>query len=189
MWKCGQYVASTPKHQTPPRTRPRGAVTVAVFAVTTLAMSGCGESQLESMKVGDCGYFTRGQANRAWDLQRRSCSDPEAALVVVRDASTLECPDHSFSWSSQGKSSKTRYVCTHLNAQVGDCFNDPKNEYGHLYRLRKVPCSTPGVYQVNTRVESHDYGVCHTADSRYNKTTGVEHKQPPVSFCLHRVGT
>lgn len=170
--------------------RPRGAVAVAVLVVATLAMSGCGKSQSESMKIGDCGFFTRDQANRPWDLQHRSCTDPEAALVVVREASTVECPDHSFSWSAQGRRpSKTRYVCTHLNAQVGDCFNNPKNKYAHLYRLRKVPCSMAGAYQVNTRVESHDYGVCHTANSKYSETAGVEHKQPPVSFCLHRIGT
>ncbi|MEU7631835.1 hypothetical protein AB0C34_17875 [Nocardia sp. NPDC049220] len=154
-----------------------------------LAMSGCGATASESMKVGDCGYFTQGQANREWDLQRRSCTDPEAALVVVREVSTAECPDHSFSWSSRGKSSTTLYVCTHMNAQVGDCFNDPKNKDWHLDRLRKVPCSTAGAYQVNTRVESHDYSVCRTAIRKYGETADIEHKQPPVSFCLNRIGT
>lgn len=144
------------------------------------------------MKLGDCGYFTRGQANRSWDLQHRSCTDPEAALIVVREASTTQCPDHSFSWSTRGnsrKSSKTRYVCTHLNAQVGDCFNDPDNKYAHLHRLRKVPCSTSGAYQVNTRVESNDYRVCDTARRKYKETTSIRHEQPPVSFCLHLIGT
>ncbi|WP_157107623.1 LppU/SCO3897 family protein [Nocardia amikacinitolerans] len=166
--------------------RSRGARTVAVLAAAALAMSGCGETKSESMKVGDCGYFTRG--NQSWDLERRGCDDPEAALVVVRTASTAQCPGHPFSWASGGRG-KDFYVCTHLNAQVGDCFNDPaKNQGSQLYRLRKVPCSTPEAYQVNTRVERHDYSVC-TDAGRYEWTARVEHKEPPVSFCLHLVGT
>lgn len=139
------------------------------------------------MKVGECGFFTPGQANRAWEVQRRSCTDPEAALVVVRGASTVDCADLSFSWSGRG--SQKLNVCTHLNAQVGDCFNNPKNQYSHLVRLRKVPCSTPEAYQVNTRVEGDDYGVCKATNSKYGQTADIVHKQPPVSFCLHRVGS
>ncbi|MEU2040155.1 LppU/SCO3897 family protein [Nocardia niwae] len=165
---------------------PRGAVTVALLALA-LATSGCGDAGTVDMKVGECGYFTRGQANRAWDVQRRSCADPEAALVVVRGASKVDCPDLPFSWSSRG--SRALQVCTHLNAQVGDCFNNPGNQYAHLHRLRKVPCSTPEAYEVNTRVERADYGVCHAANSEYGQTAEIVHKQPPVSFCLHRVGS
>ncbi|WP_459545534.1 hypothetical protein [Nocardia sp. X0981] len=142
----------------------------------------------ETMKVGDCGYFTQEQKNRSWDLQHRPCTDPEAALVVVREAARANCADHSYSWVPRGRrTGKTIYVCTHLNARVGDCFNDPEYRYGNLDLLRKVPCTTPGAYQVNTRVERDEYGVCDAVRRKYEQTTSIRHKQPPVSFCLHRV--
>ncbi|WP_253814218.1 hypothetical protein [Nocardia amikacinitolerans] len=157
---------------------------VIVLASAAPAISGCGKLDSASINVGDCGYFTDAPGARPWDLQRCDCADREAALIVVRETSTIDCPDHDFSRSSRGKN--RTYICTHLNAQVGDCFNDPDNRYAHLYRLRKVPCS-PGAYQVNTRVERHDYGVCTTATrNEYGETASIAHKQPPVSFCLHR---
>ncbi|WP_330232101.1 hypothetical protein OHA40_06195 [Nocardia sp. NBC_00508] len=169
--------------------RPRGAVIVAVLTLTVLATSGCGQSKSESMKLGDCGYFTRGQANRPFELEHRSCTDPEAALVVVREASTVRCPDYAFSRSNRGGANKASYVCTQLNAQIGDCFNNLRYRDFDVFDLRKVPCSTPGAYQVNTRVERLDYTVCNTANSKYGETAEIRHTQPPVSFCSHRIGT
>lgn len=166
----------------------RTAVIAAVLACAAVTAAGCGQAKSETMKVGDCGYFTHGQKNRSWDLQRRPCSDPEAALVVVREAARAKCADSAYSWTSRGtKPKKKVYVCTHLNAQVGDCFNDPQHRYAHLDLLRKVPCTTPEAYQVNTRIERDEYGVCDAARRKYEQTTSVRHTQPPVSFCLHRV--
>ncbi|MEV0111578.1 hypothetical protein AB0H42_35435 [Nocardia sp. NPDC050799] len=140
------------------------------------------------MKVGDCGYFTQGQKNRSWDLQHRACSDPEAALIVVRAAEKTECADFAYSWTSRGTKSKDTFsVCTHLNARIGDCFTDPESQYAHLYRLRKAPCTTPGAYQVNTRVDRDGYDVCADARAKHEQTVSIVHQQPPVSFCLHRV--
>ncbi|MEV6323830.1 hypothetical protein AB0M45_21940 [Nocardia sp. NPDC051787] len=142
------------------------------------------------MKIGDCGYFRKGQANRPPDLEHRSCTHPEAALVVVGKSLNVDCPDSRFSWSAGRKpGTKRRYVCTHLNAQVGDCFSNVKYGEGHLFEIRKVPCTTPRAFQVNTRVESDDIGVCKPVRSKYRETIDIAHKQPPVSFCLHRVGT
>ncbi|WP_345496228.1 LppU/SCO3897 family protein [Nocardia callitridis] len=162
------------------------AVIAVVSAVVALSVVGCGESQAKSMHVGDCGYFEK--AGRGSELQRRDCTDPEAVLIVVRASAAAECPDYAYTWSppSQMKS-KPQNVCTHVNAHVGDCVNDPGNKYAHLDRLRKVPCSTPGAYQVNTRIEKHDFGVCAAVSTRYRDTASITHEQPPVSFCLHRV--
>ncbi|MFI9538039.1 hypothetical protein ACIG56_32965 [Nocardia fusca] len=168
--------------------RSHAAATVAVLACAAAAAAGCGQAKSETMKVGDCGYFTEGQKNRSWDLQHRACDDPEAALVVVRAAEKTECADFAYSWTSRGTKPKNRvFVCTHLNAQVGDCFNDPQNRVAHLYRLRKVSCTTPGAYQVNTRVDRDEYGVCAGTNAKHKQTVSIVHTQPPVSFCLHRV--
>lgn len=167
--------------------RLRTTISAMIAAGVALAAVGCGQPKPESMKVGDCGYFTHGQANRSWDFQHRACNDPDAALIVVRAAAKADCADHSFSWKSRGRKGKYVYVCTHLNAQVGDCINDPENHYAHLDRLRKAPCTTPGAYQVNTRVERDEYSVCDSASREHEQTASIRHKQPPVSFCLHRV--
>lgn len=168
--------------------RLRSAATAVFLVCAVVAAAGCGQPKSETMKVGDCGYFTQGQKNRSWDLQRRDCSDPEAALIVVRAAAKADCPDFQYSWRSRGaKPGKNVEVCTHLNAQVGDCFNNPENKGSLLDDLRKVPCTTPGAYQVNTRVERDDYGVCRAVSRKYKQTTQIRHEQPPLSFCLHRV--
>ncbi|MEU1983143.1 hypothetical protein [Nocardia sp. NPDC019395] len=138
------------------------------------------------MKLGACGYFTQGQANRSWNFEPRSCDDPEAALVVVREIDRAPCLDDSFSWSDRAK--RRQYVCTQLNAQVGDCFNDPGHKYAHLDLLRKVPCTAPGAHQVNTRVERDDSGACAAAKDTHDQTVVIHHPKPPVSYCLHPVG-
>ncbi|MGW5384026.1 hypothetical protein [Nocardia sp. NPDC003963] len=164
--------------------RLRAAATAAVLACAAVAAAGCGAPKSETMKTGDCGYFTEG--NRSWDLQHRACNDPEAALVIVRGAAKERCPDPSYSWTSSGKPGKNMHVCTHVNAQIGDCFNDPEYNHFHLDRLRKVPCA-PGAYQVNARVEKDEYGICDDAIAKYAETTAIRHQHPPISFCLNRI--
>lgn len=73
-------------------TRPRAGGFLACLAV---GVAGCGQAKSESMKMGDRGYFTK--RNRSWDLEHRTCGDPEDALVVVREAERTRCPDSSFS--------------------------------------------------------------------------------------------
>ncbi|MFF2088265.1 hypothetical protein ACFVVM_31165 [Nocardia sp. NPDC058176] len=164
-----------------------GAVAISTAA---LVLSACAEtSNWGTIQLGDCGYFAEVPGPEPWKLEHRDCTDPEAALVVVRGASTERCADEPFSSHRISTRGATRNLCTQLNAQVGDCYNDIKNRYAHLVKLRKVPCSTPQAHQVNTRVDSDDYGVCDNAKLEYGETEKVQHKQPPASFCLHRIGT
>ncbi|WP_336084164.1 hypothetical protein [Nocardia sp. SSK8] len=156
---------------------------LAVAALTTLLLSGCAEtSNWESLERGDCGYFTYPGGTEPWNLEQRDCADPEAALIVIRAASTEQCADHSFSASRIPQKGRTRYVCTSLNAQVGDCYNNIDHQYAHLYKLRKVPCSTPGSAEVTARTDTDDLTICGTTDPA-NSTT-IRHKSGPVSFCL-----
>lgn len=116
-------------------------------------------------------------------------------MIVVRAAQRTECPDFEFEWQSKAKKArKDEYVCTQLNANVGDCFNsdDRWNKLhttAHLYKLRRVTCSEPGAFQVNTRADKTDIDLCSTARRTAKVTTRVYFKQPPASFCLHRVGS
>ncbi|MEU7631196.1 hypothetical protein AB0C34_14590 [Nocardia sp. NPDC049220] len=106
----------------------------------------------------------------------------EAALVVVREG----CPDHPFSSLYRvGKSTTTRYACTHLNARAGDCFNNPNNIHAHCFGRERRHARR----QVRTRVESHAHEVCYTASNQHHGTSSIVHKQPPVSFYQHHFGT
>lgn len=168
-----------------PMFRLRTAIGAMVVAGVALAAVGCVEPAAESMKVGECGYFVSGeQPADSWSFQRRACDHPEAALVVVRKAAKAKCPDQSYSYRGW-KSGKRVHLCTQLNAQVGDCINDPQHRSTSLHQLRKVPCTAPKAYQVNTRVERDEPGIC--AASKHEQTRSIRHPKPPVSFCLHRV--
>lgn len=164
-------------------------LTIAIaVACATLSVSGCGENQEFFIDVGDCGYRTAGQSGRPSVFEHRPCDHPEAALVVVREAERAKCIDAAFGWSDRVKK-RTRYICTQLNAKVGDCFNGL--HYGmptQLSLLRKVPCGSPGSYQVNTRVERIDHSVCKGIAKKHPQYEAIDFQQPPVSFCLHPVG-
>lgn len=168
------------------RIRRRGAL-LALLATATLALVGCGTAPNTSMKVGECGFFVQHSTKKPWTFERRPCADPEAVLVVVREASSVRCADHGYEWKSRHRK-KDRSVCTHLNVQVGDCIND-KHEYAHLYKLRKVPCTTPGALQVNNRAEQTFAQVCGDAARKHRETVPINYQNPLLALCLHRVGT
>ncbi|GAA5050805.1 hypothetical protein GCM10023318_21460 [Nocardia callitridis] len=138
--------------------------------------------------MGDCGFFVKIKDAGTWDMQHRDCAAPEAVLIVVRNSATNRCPDNDFRWTSRRKK-KTVYACTQLNAQVGECVNDPANTGQNLHLLRKVPCSTRGAHQVNTRIARDDANVCQPVSKKFTRTTAIHHRKQPTSYCLNPVNT
>ncbi|MDO3646715.1 hypothetical protein [Nocardia mangyaensis] len=110
---------------------------------------------------------------------------------MSRTAGTKPCAvgDRDFEYKARKhKSSSTdKYVCTQLNAKVGDCFNNPRHVNAHLDRLRKVPCGT-GAYEVDTRLAADDIKVCDASEKKFRDTEAVRFVVPPVSYCLHKIG-
>ncbi|MFE1592180.1 hypothetical protein [Nocardia sp. NPDC058705] len=142
----------------------------------------------DAERTGDCGYYTRA-ARGGWDFHRRACTDPDAVLLITNGWSTQKCAtgDMPFARSRQKNTrSPTKYLCTHLNAKVGECVNDPGNVNAHLYRIRKVPCGT-GVFEVDTRIDANDSKVCDASRKRFRETKAITHASPAVSFCLHKI--
>ncbi|MFD3706766.1 hypothetical protein ACFWUP_26820 [Nocardia sp. NPDC058658] len=163
------------------------AAAVPISAVGSVAW-GLISPRSDTARTGDCGYFTR-PGRGGWDFHRRACTDPDAVLLITNGWSTQECAtgDMNFAQSRRkNTSSPMKYLCTHLNATVGECVNDPGNVNAHLYRIRKVPCG-PGVFEVDARVEARDPNVCDASRTRFRETKAITHAAPPVSFCLHKI--
>ncbi|MEV6657586.1 hypothetical protein [Nocardia fluminea] len=142
----------------------------------------------DTERTGDCGYYTD-PTRSGWDFHRRACTDPDAVLIITSAWSTRKCAtgDMDFSRDRRKNTSEPiKYLCTHLNAKVGECVNDPGNVYAHLHRLRKVPCGA-GVFEVDTRVEANDPKVCDAARKQFRETASVTHTSPAVSFCLRKI--
>ncbi|APE35737.1 hypothetical protein BOX37_19300 [Nocardia mangyaensis] len=95
--------------------------------------------------------------------------------------------DFEYKVRKRKSSSTDEYVCTQLNAKVGDCFNNPRHVNAHLDRLRKVPCGT-GAYEVDTRLAADDIKVCDESAKKFRDTEEVRFVVPPVSYCLHKIG-
>lgn len=142
----------------------------------------------DTERTGDCGYYTD-PGRRGWDFHRRACTDPDAVLIITSAWSTQKCATGDLDFSRDRRkntSSPRKYLCTHLNAKVGECVNDPGNVNFYLVRLRKVPCGA-GAFEVDTRVDADDAKVCDASRKRFRETKPVTHTTPAVSFCLHKI--
>ncbi|MFE3317360.1 hypothetical protein [Nocardia sp. NPDC059195] len=163
------------------------AAVVPISAVGLVAW-GLISPRSDTERTGDCGYYTD-PTRGGWDFHRRACTDSDAVLVITSAWSTQKCAtgDTDFSRSRRKNvNNPMKHLCTHLNAKVGECVNDPGNVNAHLYRIRKIPCGA-GAFKVNTRVEATDPNVCNTARKQFRETKAVTHTSPAVSFCLHKI--
>ncbi|MGW6118919.1 hypothetical protein ACWFRF_07740 [Nocardia sp. NPDC055165] len=165
-----------------------GLVALVPISAVGLMAWGLLSPRSDTERTGDCGYYTD-PTRGGWDFHRRACADPDAALIITSAWSTQKCATGDMDFSRSRRkytSSPMKYLCTHLNAKVGECVNDPGNVKLHLDRLRKVPCGT-GAFEVDTRVEAEDRNVCDATRNRFRETKAVIHTSPAVSFCLHKI--
>ncbi|MEV0769279.1 hypothetical protein [Nocardia salmonicida] len=163
------------------------AALVPISAVGLMAW-GLLSPRSDTERTGDCGYYTD-PGRRGWDFHRRACTDPDAVLIITSAWSTQKCATGDLDFSRDRRkntSSPRKYLCTHLNAKVGECVNDPGNVNFYLVRLRKIPCGA-GAFEVDTRVDADDAKVCDASRKRFRETKPVTHTAPAVSFCLHKI--
>ncbi|MFQ6395857.1 hypothetical protein ACLMAJ_20615 [Nocardia sp. KC 131] len=158
----------------------------AALLFVALGVVGCGSEKASTMESGDCGYLVDPPGKDRFDFRERGCNNPEAAVRVVRGWKTQRCPAGEFEEYNSSKRGSTTYVCLQLNAEVGDCFTDV-NSGMQLAKLRKIPCTEPGAFQVNAKSASRDDNVCTAAIIKQHPGTDkVKHSDK--SYCLHPIG-
>lgn len=140
------------------------------------------------LRAGECGFVTDqpGSADDPWTL--RPCTDPAAALVVVRAASVSRCPAGTMTRSVSSRRSPAKRLCLQMNAAVGDCFT-ASDQWLSAEKVGKVACTTPGAFQVNTVRNVVDYSVCAPQRQLHREIDEIVYQSPDKSICLHRIGT
>ncbi|TQM31872.1 hypothetical protein [Nocardia bhagyanarayanae] len=146
------------------------------------------DSEPDPFQAGACGFVTDqpGSGNDPWTV--RPCTDPAAALVVVRAPSVDKCPEATITRTLPSRQASSKRVCLQMNAVVGDCFTGI-DQWLSGEEISKVPCTTPGAFQVNTVSDAVDARVCAPQERLHRETDEIVYQNPGKSICLHRVGT
>ncbi|MFE7798112.1 hypothetical protein [Nocardia sp. NPDC057440] len=151
----------------------------------SLGVVGCGSESSSPMEAGDCGYLVDPPGRDRFDFRKRGCDNPEAAVRVVRGWNVQHCPAGEFEEYDSPRRGRTSYICLQLNAALGDCCTEVQLTM-RLTTLRKIPCTQPGAFQVNAKLDSRDGGVCTTTvRKRHPGTNTLMHSNK--SYCLHPI--